>query len=64
MKNHHFQKQSFWNEFYKSKEISTFEWYQTYDELRDIFRMAFNKLQYDREKFILDMGVGSSEILD
>ena len=64
MKNHHYQKLEFWEEFYQKQKLDTFEWYQSFNELWDIFRMVFSRIKISKEKFILDMGTGTSELLD
>ena len=59
---HHFGKKAYWDEHYyqiKSLSENTFDWFQTYEGVKDIFTQYF-----DQNAKILNIGCGRSKLAE
>ncbi len=59
---HHFGKKAYWEEHYhqiKSDQDNTFDWFQTYIGVKDIFSQYF-----DQDAKILNIGCGTSKLAE
>ncbi len=60
----HFSKKGFWDDYYKKNGVGDHEWLQDYSELKDIYRMISYDEKDRSKEMILDIGCGTSTILE
>lgn len=59
----HFGKQEYWEDYYSANPKKTFDWFQNYSGIWDVFSLTFDPKIPRSEYVILDSGCGSSEVL-
>ncbi len=60
----HYSKKAFWDGYYEKNGSQTYDWLQSYTQLKDIFRIMFKSSVKLEDRVILDMGCGTSNILE
>ena len=60
----HYSKKGFWDDYYQSHPKSPYDWLQQYSSLKDIFRKATSPSESKKDLKILDIGCGTSQILE
>ena len=60
----HYSKKAFWDSYYEKNGTQCYDWLQSYTQLKDIFRIMFKNSVSKEERVILDIGCGTSDILE
>lgn len=62
IQHHHYSKQGFWDDYYKSHSNEDFEWFLNPKEIKDMFRILEKGSPSDN--LVLDVGCGYSNVLE